>query len=123
MSETPQEHLKGVITEAVAQGWCVGPNASKTMDVELATAIIDNVVAKVEPMMQLMRIYHSQEVELADKALHHDSAATEACEIAWGIIANAGGGDWTTQTPEWQDAAARWRDEHWHPLLGVLTRD
>jgi hypothetical protein len=29
---------------------------------------------------------------------------------AWGIIANVGGGDWTTQTQEWQDAAARWRD-------------
>lgn len=32
-------------------------------------------------------------------------------EAAWGIIANAGGGDWTTQTPEWREAAERWRDE------------
>jgi hypothetical protein len=29
---------------------------------------------------------------------------------AWGLIANAGGGNWETQTPEWQDAAVRWRD-------------
>lgn len=33
-------------------------------------------------------------------------------ELAWGVIANAGGGDWTTQTEEWQEAAARWRDRY-----------
>ena len=33
-------------------------------------------------------------------------------EVAWGLIANAGGGDWTKETPEWQDAAARWRDNY-----------
>lgn len=31
-------------------------------------------------------------------------------ERAWGIIANAGGGEWKTQTDEWQSAAERWRD-------------
>lgn len=31
-------------------------------------------------------------------------------DSAWGLIANAGGGDWTRETPEWQEAAARWRD-------------
>lgn len=35
---------------------------------------------------------------------------TEALELAWGVIANAGGGDWSKETPEWQEAAARWRD-------------
>lgn len=33
-------------------------------------------------------------------------------ETAWGIIANAGGGDWTTQTFEWASAAARWRSDY-----------
>ena len=42
----------------------------------------------------------------------------EALELAWGLIANAGGGDWSNETPEWQEAAERWRDEYWHPLLG-----
>jgi hypothetical protein len=37
-------------------------------------------------------------------------------EAAWGIIANAGGGDWKKETGVWQEAAARWR-EHWHKLL------
>jgi hypothetical protein len=38
--------------------------------------------------------------------------AADAIEAAWGIIANAGGGDWTKETPEWQAAATRWRDEY-----------
>jgi len=39
-------------------------------------------------------------------------AANDAVEIAWGIIANAGGGDWNKETREWREAAARWRDEN-----------
>lgn len=41
----------------------------------------------------------------------------DALELAWGVIANVDGGDWTGQSPEWQQAAARWRDEQWHPAL------
>jgi hypothetical protein len=41
----------------------------------------------------------------------------DGMEAAWGVIANAGRGDWTLEHPEWQKAAARWRDEHWHPAL------
>ena len=36
----------------------------------------------------------------------------DAIEIAWGIIANAHGGDWSKATPEWRAAAERWRDQH-----------
>jgi hypothetical protein len=46
-------------------------------------------------------------VELALALIERERALTES---AWVVIANAGGGDWTTQTQEWQDAAARWRD-------------
>lgn len=39
-------------------------------------------------------------------------------ERAWVIICNAGGGDWQRyQTPEWVEAAERFRDEVYHPLL------
>lgn len=37
---------------------------------------------------------------------------SNAVEEAWGIIANAGDGDWTSQTAEWQGAAERWRDNY-----------
>lgn len=37
-------------------------------------------------------------------------------ETAWGIIANAGGGDWETQTEDWREAAGKWR-EAYHDYL------
>jgi hypothetical protein len=33
-------------------------------------------------------------------------------ELAWGLIANAYGGDWDKATSEWSSAARRWRDEY-----------
>jgi hypothetical protein len=39
-------------------------------------------------------------------------------EEAWGIIANAGWGDWSRESPEWQGAAARWR-KRYHERLDV----
>jgi hypothetical protein len=37
-------------------------------------------------------------------------------EMAWGIIANVSGGDWTRQSDEWREAAARWRDQYFAAL-------
>ncbi len=34
-----------------------------------------------------------------------------AVELAWGLIANAHGGDWELATKEWKTAAERWRDD------------
>ena len=31
---------------------------------------------------------------------------------AWGLIANASGGDWPKESPDWQAAAAKWRDAY-----------
>lgn len=39
---------------------------------------------------------------------------------AWTIIANASEGDWTKQTPEWQEAAANWRDALHTPTPEVV---
>ncbi len=49
------------------------------------------------------------------------SAADDLVESAWGIIANAGGGDWTTQTDDWQKAAAVWR-ERYHRYLDMFEQ-
>jgi hypothetical protein len=37
-------------------------------------------------------------------------------EAAWGLIANAGGGDWERESPQWREAAVAWR-ERWHTWL------
>lgn len=34
----------------------------------------------------------------------------DALDTAWGIIANAGGGDWMKETQEWRTAATEWRN-------------
>lgn len=36
----------------------------------------------------------------------------EMLDSAWGLIANAGGGNWDLQTEEWRQAARRWRDKY-----------
>ena len=46
----------------------------------------------------------------------------DALELAWGVIANAYGGDWSRATPDWVEAATRWRDLHWHPMLHDATQ-
>ena len=43
----------------------------------------------------------------------HDFAYT-----AWVLLANVSEGDWTKQTPQWQAAAARWRDR-WFAALST----
>ena len=40
-----------------------------------------------------------------DKMLH-------AAEMLWVVLANVSGGDWKKQSPEWQEAAAKWRDRY-----------
>ena len=39
-------------------------------------------------------------------------AAMDAAEMLWTVVANASNGDWSKQSPEWQEAAARWRDAY-----------
>jgi len=39
----------------------------------------------------------------------------DAIEYAWGIIANAFGGNWEQATPEWRQAAEVWRDRYITP--------
>lgn len=42
----------------------------------------------------------------------------DLAESAWGVIANASGGNWDLQADDWKLAAARWRDRY-HELIGV----
>lgn len=46
----------------------------------------------------------------------HARGFAELLSVAWGIIANAGGGNWEKEVPDWQRAATRWRDDYhgWH---------
>lgn len=48
-------------------------------------------------------------------------ALRDELEMAWTIIANAGGGDWQKESAEWQEAAAKWRDRY-HALIRPNNR-
>lgn len=39
-------------------------------------------------------------------------APMELLSRAWGIIANAGEGDWTEETKEWAQTARQWKDDY-----------
>lgn len=42
----------------------------------------------------------------------------ELLEMAWVVIANAGAGNWARESIDWQDAAARWRNDY-HAALAA----
>lgn len=44
---------------------------------------------------------------------------SDAAEMLWTVLANVSGGDWEKQSPEWQGAAARWRDNYFTTLKEV----
>lgn len=37
---------------------------------------------------------------------------TTAAEMLWSVVANVNQGDWSKQNQQWQEAAARWRDNY-----------
>ena len=45
----------------------------------------------------------------------------DGMESAWGIIANANGGDWAGESDKWREAAERWRDDQWHAALHRMS--
>lgn len=49
-----------------------------------------------------------------DAGHRQDRAGTmaDAAEMLWVVLANVSGGDWTKQSDDWQEAAARWRDNY-----------
>jgi thiosulfate reductase cytochrome b subunit len=44
----------------------------------------------------------------------------DAAEMLWVVLANVSGGDWTKQSPEWNEAASRWRDDYFEALTVYL---
>ena len=41
-----------------------------------------------------------------------ESTRPDGIDMAWGLIANAYGGNWELASDEWRKAAERWRDEN-----------
>jgi hypothetical protein len=54
--------------------------------------------------------------KLVNERLDELQQLREQLEIAWGVIANAGDGDWDKESRRWQDAAIKWRDSYFSSL-------
>jgi len=50
--------------------------------------------------------------ERKEPPVSREQDAAAAAEALWVALANVSGGDWTKQTPEWQEAAARAREHY-----------
>lgn len=84
--------------EIAAQCWCDLETEKMTMNTTLAMAF----AARLDALMQS----------------HVDSM-----ELAWGLIANSK--EWLdpVTSEAWVEAAERWRDNHWHPLLKTTAQE
>jgi hypothetical protein len=51
-----------------------------------------------------------------DRARQEPPSMADAAEMLWVVLASVSGGDWTKQSVEWQEAAARWRDYYFAAL-------
>lgn len=96
--------------EKAAQLWCKPGLENRQMDPELALAIAAELDA-LRAVPSEARIAYNEVV---------NANLMASMETAWGIIANAHGGDWSKAAPEWKRAAERWRDEDWHVALDAL---
>lgn len=55
-----------------------------------------------------------------DHLTNNEQALLDAGEMLWVVLANVSDGDWKKQSKDWQDAAARWRD-NFHAVAKSLN--
>jgi hypothetical protein len=65
--------------------------------------------------------HFSQQQEKTKMSDGNSAALLDAAEMLWTVVANVSGGDWTEQTPEWQQAAARYRDKYFAALAASAS--
>lgn len=58
-------------------------------------------------------------VTAAERTEERPQTMADAAEMLWVMLANVSEGNWTKQSADWQEYAARWRDNY----FAVLTRE
>ncbi|MFA5943214.1 MAG: hypothetical protein WC876_01970 [Candidatus Thermoplasmatota archaeon] len=96
------------IMQAGSGQWFVGRIESHSV-VVLQKADVERACAALEAFPSLLEALAEAQGRLDDElAAAHQS--DDDLEAAWGLIANAGYGDWRKEGMEWSAAAERWRD-------------
>lgn len=106
--EAPLPEVLDALLDMAADG---ARNAEDGKIVDDAEKYIRGLLA----LRELARLRASRSVETPGGGVY--GALMDALESAWGLIANVHGGDWDRASEEWREAAIRWRDENWHPLV------
>ena len=73
---------------------------------DMATYLAANLWAKKSTSKCIV------DMKIVNEAAKEFRCLIDQLEAAWGIIANAGGGNWKTQTKPWQKAANKWRNNY-----------
>ena len=73
-------------------------------------------LVKLTNQYRLLILPEGVDVHIAEQKIKE---MADAAEMLWVVLANVSEGDWTKQTKEWQDAAAKWRDNY-HKKLKEL---
>jgi hypothetical protein len=69
-------------------------------------------VTPAEQQVEQLRETVSKQAHDLTLHVRKERALADAAEMLWVVLANVNGGDWTKQSAEWQEAAARWRDTY-----------
>ncbi len=90
--------LNNALTTALA----AQQTAEREKDETTVVPVVDLVTARTADRLRKAL------AECQEKA----TATASLLERAWGIIANAGGGDWGVESRDWLSAASTWRDDY-----------
>lgn len=108
------DHLvDGVVTTEIPDEWCRGALVS---EVTRLHTVINNQGKRHAETTDRWAKTADMEREAKEVALLQNHERLNALEWGWSIIANAGGGDWAKESKDWQEAAAKWRDQY-HEIL------
>jgi len=78
----------------------------------VAWIILRAMQEAVEPWQEELSKANLNYFNWINEAKHRIADLRQQLDLAWGIIANAGGGDWSKESQEWQEVAAKWSKEN-----------
>lgn len=98
--------------EIAAQCWCDDRVSDRIMDTELATVFAEKLDELRKEYDEVLQATWKDIWKYNRELLKEIAQLKNDKEMAWGIIANAYGGDWLKSPDSWRLAAIRWRDEN-----------
>jgi hypothetical protein len=108
-------------SEAMYRGQAFTPEAEAVLAPSFS-ALSGAPTSAPSPSMSMVRRMEQQGLlDAHDAAVRDEERAPwlDMLNVAWGIICNAGDGDWSNESSEWKDAAARFRDDY-HAAIRAL---